>query len=421
MRLLVVVAMAALGGALWSGSAQAAPWCGSLSAVDRPAAVGGERVRVVYAIPAEAPDNSAEMAVRIAAELDEVEAWWRREDPSRTPRFDVYADACGLQYDLTWLRVPAIGPGEFRVEWIFEALSNLVKQFPGSTSTKYVVYYDGQAGWTGVCGMANGSSAGSGLAVVFIQACSGIGSALVVVHELVHTFGLANEAVPHGCGVKSGHVCDSTGDVLFPYAQPVPLTSFQLDVGHDDYYAHSGAWFDLQDSPWLLHVAEQVPVAVAITGTGTVASDVPGIDCAASCTIAWNDRSALTLSARAEPGQRFVRWGGACTGSAACQLSLSGGASVTALFAPLTYRLDVRVVGKGTVRTDPRGVRSPAAGSWWATFTSYEPVKLVARAAKGWRLKGWAGSARGTRSAVSVPMSGDTGVRAVFVKVKPKR
>jgi List-Bact-rpt repeat protein len=201
--------------------------------------------------------------------------------------------------------VPAIGPGEFRVEWIFEALSNLVQQFPGSTSTKYAVYYDGQAGWTGVCGMANGS-------------------------------------------------------------------------------------------------------------------DVPGIECAASCTTSWNDRSALTLSARAEPGQRFVRWGGACTGSAECQLSLSGGASVTALFAPLTYRLDVRVVGRGTVRTDPRGVRSPVAGSWWATFTSYEPVKLVARAATGWRLKGWAGSARGTRAAVSVPMSGAAGVRAVFVKVKPE-
>jgi hypothetical protein len=201
----------------------------------------------------------------------------------------------------------------------------------------------------------------------------------------------------------------------------VSLSSFQLDVGHDDYYMHSGGWLDLQESPWLLRLGEQVPLSVAITGTGTVTSDMPGVACTASCTTHWNDRSAVTLSADPEPGQRFVRWGGACEGDADCLVTITGGATVTALFAPSTYRLAVTTIGRGTVRSQSGGRPTKTARGWAGSFTSYEPVKLVARAAKGWRLRGWAGSARGARATLTVPMTGDASVRAVFVRVKPKR
>jgi hypothetical protein len=102
-------------------------------------------------------------------------------------------------------------------------------------------------------------------------------------------------------------------------------------------------------------------------------------------------------------------------------VTVAGSTAVTALFAPATFRLAVGVAGRGTVRSDPGGILATGGRARAGRFTSYEPVRLVAKAAKGWRFKGWAGSARGTRVTVSVPMTKDAGVRAVFVSVKPKK
>jgi hypothetical protein len=73
------------------------------------------------------------------------------------------------------------------------------------------------------------------------------------------------------------------------------------------------------------------------------------------------------------------------------------------------------------VRSSSGGRPSKTARGWAGSFSSYEPVTLVARPAPGWRLQGWAGAARGSRRSVTVPMTGDASVRAVFVRVKPKR
>ena len=52
----------------------------------------------------------------------------------------------------------------------------------------------------------------------------------------------------------TGHPCDSSTAVLYPYATPgVPLSAEVLDFNHDDYYGHSGAWNDMQDSVFLHH------------------------------------------------------------------------------------------------------------------------------------------------------------------------
>lgn len=421
-RVLVVSVLALLATALWSDAGAAAPWCGTVSTTDRPATLGGPAIRVLYAVPSDGTNRSAELAPRIATEIDEIEAWWRREDSARTPRFDRYADPCGMQLDLGGLPLLDLTIGTTDSSQIADAISREVVNMPQASYTKYLVYYDGPSTQR-LCGLGGGVQDGVGVAVVFLNACTGLGStAHVAVHELLHSFGLAlSIAPPHACPSDPGHVCDSTGDILYTYAQPVPLSSFLLDVGRDDYYLHGSDRWDLATSPWLVRVNEQVALTVSITGTGTVRSDLPGVECTgASCTSSWNPNLDVTLDAEPGEGQRFVRWGGGCEGLADCRLATAT-TTVTALFAPLTYRLAVSVVGRGSVRSNPTSIYSKPLRSWSGAFSSYEPVKLVAKPAKGWRFKGWAGSARGTQLSATVPMSRNAAVRAVFVKLPAKK
>jgi hypothetical protein len=121
---------------------------------------------------------------------------------------------------------------------------------------------------------------------------------------------------------------------MYPYADGSSLGSLLLDPGRDDYYGHSGSWFDVQDSSWLVRLDHQERLAVRIAGTGSVASDLPGLACAVSCTTTWNAGARLVLTPRPSTGMRFVRWRGACSGSAACMLRLRHAVSAVAVFAP---------------------------------------------------------------------------------------
>jgi hypothetical protein len=210
------------------------------------------------------------------------------------------------------------------------------------------------------------------------------------------------------------HVCDSDRDLMYPFADGTPLSGLSLDVGRDDYYGHNGAWPDVQDSPWLVQRDRQAQLDVSIAGPGSVSADVPGLQCTQSCVTAWNADTRLVLTPSPAPSFKLVSWGGACSGSAQCFVSVKQPTSVSALFAPETYRLSVSVSGKGTVRSAAVGIACPGRCS--ARAVSYSPLRLTAAAAKGWRLKAWKGSCRGTRASCTVPMSKNTSARAVFVR-----
>jgi hypothetical protein len=77
------------------------------------------------------------------------------------------------------------------------------------------------------------------------------------------------------------------------------------------------------------------------TGTGTVTSSPAGINCGADCTETYNDASVVALTPSASAGSAFTVWSGACTGSGACNVTMSAARSVTATFAPaITYSGD---------------------------------------------------------------------------------
>ena len=414
-RLLLPAAVAAALAA--PGTARAAEWCGTLATQDRPALATGPHVRVVYAVAADGIDRGAEIAPLLWADVQEIDAWWRANDSSRTVNFDLAQFACGAQVDLTLLQLPfpaaELQSSGLRFNRIRDALFGDPRT--DARHSKYLVYYDGPVAERNLCGEGGGSPAGTGLAILYIEACAGATRAAVAAHELLHAFGALRGVVPpNACPNDAAHVCDSTDDILYPFAQPLPLSSFVLDARRDDYYGHPHPWFDVRASAWLRHLDAQAPLRVTLRGRGAVRSDIPGLVCAAAtCRTEWNPGSEVVLLADAAPGQRFVEWRGACGGSTRrCDVLLERTAAVTAVFAPARFRLNVQIAGRGRV-TAP-GVS--CAATCTRQLVSHRPVTLRAAAAAGWRLRGWVGACRGAKLTCTVPLNRATSVRATFVR-----
>jgi hypothetical protein len=261
-RLLVGLAVvAALGSAAPAEASTPMPWCGiGSSDVDRlPDATLGFAVHVAYVRPPGATDRLAEWAPRIVGDIAAIDAWWRSQDPTRAPRFDLYPFACASpfgQLDISNVTLQQTATGE--VSAAFTTIRLLLAQHGFIQPEKtYLVYYDGPLEQQNpdfeVCGVGDTRSAAlPGIAVVFLQACEAEAPTLrpiVAVHELVHTFGAVSGSAPHHC--RNGHVCDVANDLLNASLSGEELEAHVLDGGHDDYYGHSGAWTDVQDSLFL--------------------------------------------------------------------------------------------------------------------------------------------------------------------------
>ena len=77
----------------------------------------------------------------------------------------------------------------------------------------------------------------------------------------------------------------------------------------------------------------QFTVQIGRSNSGTVTSDVAGINCGSACSAKFNTGTVLTLTATPPAGKTFADWGGACSGTGAvCTLTVSGNLSVQANF-----------------------------------------------------------------------------------------
>jgi hypothetical protein len=373
-------------------------------------------VHWIYLIPSDGSDNLGGVASTMQSDAEQIDAWWRGQDPTRTPRNDVTAFSCGSQLDVSTIRSTRSSAELTSVSSRFAGIVDTLQR-AGFTSnlTKYLVYYDGPVDDANICGQGGSDGSGFGVAVVYFRSCSGVSTALVAAHEFLHTIGAVPSGAPNDCpGEDSGHTCDDQHDLLYPRAGGDPLSAKVLDPGRNDYYGHSGAWLDTQDSAWLVRLDSQVPLALTVAGTGTVTADVPGLQCSASCSTTWNSGQALNLNATPAAGMRLVRWGGACSGSAGCSVTVGPGVQVSALFAPAAFRLAVSIAGKGTIRSSSAGISCRPRCS--ASFASFTPLRLTAKPAKGWKLRSWSGACRGARTTCTVPMSAATSARATFVR-----
>jgi hypothetical protein len=73
-------------------------------------------------------------------------------------------------------------------------------------------------------------------------------------------------------------------------------------------------------------------LSVGVSGNGTITSSPTGISCPSVCTMNYASGTQVLLTATAMGGSTFNGWGGACTGSGTCLLTMNSIESVTAMF-----------------------------------------------------------------------------------------
>ena len=277
--LIAVVAALAVVAAVAALPAAASPaWCGGTAevATDRPDTVAALSWHVIYAYPTDAPDRFPQVVGAMTDDLTAIDAWWRAQDPTRALRWDL-ADFPGcaggvaaldlsavkLAHDSNWFRGGGDRWGRLR--------DDLVAVGFGDADKKVLVYFDGPLDLPlRECGIAHTGSPATGggesYAIVYLgTGCgNGLGAAtfpaVAAVHEMVHSLNALDQPrsgahPPNACRTDAGHPCDSPTDLMYPSsAAGVALSTKVLDFNHDDYYAHSGPWWDVQDSLFLDHL-----------------------------------------------------------------------------------------------------------------------------------------------------------------------
>jgi hypothetical protein len=82
----------------------------------------------------------------------------------------------------------------------------------------------------------------------------------------------------------------------------------------------------------LYTISEPLTVTKSGTGTGTVTSSPSGINCGSTCSASYPSSTVVTLTAAAAQGSNFTGWGGACSGTGTCQVTMDSAQSVSAAF-----------------------------------------------------------------------------------------
>ena len=189
-------------------------------------------------------------------------------------------------------------------------------------------------GWTGAC-------SGTGSCTVAMNAAVSVGARF---ERLPYTLSYSKAGTGGGAVtvVNTGAVCGGTCSASFLSGTLVRLTA-SPDV-YSNFTGWSGACGGTASCLVAMDNVKKVTanfkrvrytLTTTVQGTGGGRLTTTGVDCTSSCQTLVESPARRTLTATASTGWRFVKWLGACTGSAACSVTMSGDRAVTAQFAPL--------------------------------------------------------------------------------------
>jgi hypothetical protein len=157
------------------------------------------------------------------------------------------------------------------------------------------------------------------------------------------------------------------------------------------------------------------------TGTGKVQVYAGRINCDANCTAStavFKPGAKVVLKQTPSMGSTFVGWGGACSGSGACEVTLSEAKEATAEFKAVpTDALTVNKAGggRGTVKSKPAGINCGlTCAQTVALFPQTAGVTLTAVPGQGFGPVQWIGCDEVTGELCVVSMSSAKEVTAKF-------
>ena len=155
-------------------------------------------------------------------------------------------------------------------------------------------------------------------------------------------------------------------------------------------------------------------LTVTKTGSGTVTSSPAGVDCGSDCSNDYQQGSMVTLSAAPASGFIFQGWGGACTGTANCVVTMDGNKAVTATFVSSNVRLTVTKTGNGsgTVTSNPTGISCGTTCVF--DFPRGSSVSLTAVAGGNDTFQGWSGGGCSNTGGCTIVLNTETTVTASF-------
>ncbi len=173
-----------------------------------------------------------------------------------------------------------------------------------------------------------------------------------------------------------------------------------------------------------------ITAAKAGTGGGNVDSADKRISCGSKCTAPYTAGTLVTLTAKANSGSTFAGWSGACSGTAACTVTVNGANLATATFnttapatggggggtvtPPTSFQLKVSVSNSGTVSSDIGGINCGTACS--ATVAPGTVVTLTATPPAGKTFASWSGACTGTVPTCAVTVNANLSAKANFNK-----
>jgi phospholipase C len=153
--------------------------------------------------------------------------------------------------------------------------------------------------------------------------------------------------------------------------------------------------------------AEGLNVALAGAGSGTVTSSPAGINCPTTCSATFPDKTQVTLTETAGTNFYFGGWGGACTGTTGCSVTVTAAENVTATFTGGdSLTVATSGTGSGTVTSTPAGIdcTSGSATGCTAIFPPGTAVALTEAPTVPNLFSGWSGACTGS-AACSVTVS----------------
>jgi uncharacterized repeat protein (TIGR02543 family) len=154
-------------------------------------------------------------------------------------------------------------------------------------------------------------------------------------------------------------------------------------------------------------------LSVTNSGNGTVTTSDNSINCGTACSAEFATGSSVPLVATPNAGYQFTGWGGDCSGTGSCVVTMDFDKSVTATFVPITYNLTVTNAGNGVVQSSDSQINCGITCS--ATYDSGASVSLTATPITGYQFTGWNGACSGT-GACSITMDAAKTLTATFTK-----